>query len=53
MIKIIIGILIGGGLGYLIGRHMSIFGLECPLICNPKISTIYFAIMGAIMAAGN
>ena len=53
MIKIIIGVIIGAGLGYLIGKHMSKFGFGCPLICNPKISTIYFAIIGAVLAAGN
>jgi len=51
MLNIVIGIIIGAGAGYLIGKHMSKFGLGCPLICNPKISTIYFAIMGAILAA--
>ena len=52
MINIILGFIIGAGTGYLIGRHMSKFGFGCPLICNPKISTIYFAIIGAFLAAG-
>ncbi len=44
---------VGGALfGYLIGRFMSQFGMGCPLICNPKISTIYFALIGLMIAAG-
>ena len=53
MINIVAGTVIGAGIGYFIGKHMSKFSLGCPLICNPKISTIYFAVIGAIMAAGN
>lgn len=53
MINIITGIIIGAGAGYFIGKHLSKFGLGCPLICNPKISTIYFAIIGGMIAAGN
>jgi len=53
MINGIIGIVIGAGLGYFIGKHMSKLGFGCPLICNPKISTIYFAVIGFLIASGN
>lgn len=52
MIQGILGILIGGVIGYLIGTQMSKLGGGCPLLCNPKISTIYFAILGLVFAVG-
>ena len=52
MILSIVGIIIGGGTGYLIGKYMSRLGFGCPLICDPKVSTIYFAIMGFLFASG-
>ncbi|MFC2088871.1 hypothetical protein ACFLSX_04655 [Calditrichota bacterium] len=52
MIQGILGISIGAVIGYLIGTQMSKLGGGCPLLCNPKISTIYFAILGLIFAIG-
>jgi len=52
MINGILGILTGGLAGYFIGKHMSKLGFGCPLICNPKISTIYFAKIGLLFASG-
>ena len=52
MIMSIIGALLGAGLGYLIGKNFSRLGAGCPILCNPKISTIYFAIVGLILASG-
>ena len=52
MIESIIGAVVGGGLGYLIGKNFSRLGAGCPILCNPKISTIYFAVMGLILASG-
>ncbi len=48
----IIGMIAGGALGFVIGRYMSKFGGGCPILCNPKISTIYFAVMGFLFATG-
>jgi hypothetical protein len=52
MIAAIAGIVIGGGVGYFIGKYMSQFGAGCPILCNPKISTIYFAVIGFLFANG-
>ena len=52
MIESIIGAVVGAGLGYLIGKNFSRLGGGCPILCNPKISTIYFAVMGLILASG-
>jgi hypothetical protein len=52
MLEGIIGVIAGGGLGYLIGTQMSKLGGGCPILCNPKISTIYFAFLGLLFATG-
>ncbi len=52
MVNILIGALAGGGLGFLIGKYLSRFEYGYPILCNPKISTIYFAVMGILFASG-
>jgi hypothetical protein len=52
MIELIIGAGIGAGVGYVIGKYLSRFGYGCPILCNPKISTIYFAVMGILFVSG-
>ena len=43
----IIGALIGGGIGFGIG-YLG----KCPLTGNPIVSTIFGAVLGALIAAG-
>ncbi len=45
----VFGLIAGAAIGLLIGRYMSKFGFGCPLICDPKISTIYFALIGLMI----
>ena len=52
MITMIIGGVVGAIVGFLIGKYMSRFEYGCPIICNPKISTIYFAVIGILFAYG-
>jgi len=52
MVQAILGIVIGAGVGYIIGKYMSRLGMGCPLLCDPRVSTIYFAVMGFLFAAG-
>ena len=52
MLESIIGAIIGAGIGYLIGTQFSKLGGSCPILCNPKISTIYFAIIGLLFGSG-
>ena len=52
MVEGILGALIGGVMGYLIGSRMSKFGGGCPILCNTKISTIYFAVLGYLIITG-
>ncbi|CUT02724.1 YtxH domain-containing protein [Candidatus Chrysopegis kryptomonas] len=46
----IIGAFVGAVSGFFIGRYFSKLGGMCPLLCNPKISTIYFALLGFLLA---
>jgi hypothetical protein len=45
---------VGGGIaGFLIGKFFESRTLgACPILCNPKISTIFFAILGIMLATG-
>jgi hypothetical protein len=52
VVNLIIGAVAGGGFGFIIGKYLSRFEYGCPILCNPKISTFYFAIMGIIFASG-
>ncbi len=46
----IIGAVAGGVFGFFVGRYFSKMGGMCPLLCNPKISTIYFALIGFLLS---
>ncbi|MCX8009632.1 MAG: YtxH domain-containing protein [Ignavibacteria bacterium] len=45
----IIATIVGGVAGYFIGKSFSKLGGYCPILCNPKISTIYFALLGFLL----
>lgn len=50
ILRIIIGIVLGAGVGF--GRH-KLIGCSsgvCPLTGNPVISTIYGAVLGLVLA---
>ena len=47
----VIGGAVGAAAGYLIGRFFESKSLgACPILCNPKISTIFFAVLGIMIA---
>lgn len=46
--KLIVGILIGAAAGFGVGYLMRCAGGGCPLTCNPYISTILGALLGAM-----
>ncbi len=50
ILRIIIGILVGGGLGFAGYKFVGCSSGICPLTSNPVISTIYGAVLGALLA---
>lgn len=52
MVSGIVGGLIGGIIGFFIGRYFSAIGGVCPILCDRRISTIYFALIGFLLAYG-
>jgi hypothetical protein len=49
-LKIIAGVLLGGGLGFAYYRFVGCASGTCPLTSNPYISTIYGAVIGILIA---
>ena len=49
-LKIILGVLMGGGLGFAYYRFVGCASGTCPLTSNPYISTIYGAVIGIFIA---
>jgi len=47
--KIALGIVIGGGAGFIFGYYGRCAGGVCPLTGNPYISTIFGAVIGGII----
>ncbi|RCK77614.1 MAG: hypothetical protein IGBAC_1923 [Ignavibacteriae bacterium] len=45
----ILGAVLGGVTGFFIGRFFHKLGNSCPILCNPKISTIYFGLLGFLI----
>ena len=50
-LRIIIGVLAGGVLGFSYYKFIGCSSGTCPLTSNPYISTIYGIILGAVISA--
>lgn len=50
--RLVLGILIGGALGYAYYRLVGCSTGACPITSNPWISTAYGAFIGALFAGG-
>jgi len=50
MLKVILGAVIGGGLGFAYYKFIGCSTGTCPLTSNPWISSIYGAALGALIA---
>jgi Family of unknown function (DUF6132) len=50
MIRIIIGVVVGAILGFGYYRLVGCSSGTCPITSNPWISTLYGAVMGAVVA---
>lgn len=51
-LKLLIGVVAGGALGFAYYRFVGCSTGACPLTSNPVISTLYGAGMGLLFAAG-
>jgi hypothetical protein len=50
ILRILIGILAGGALGFAYYKFVGCSTGTCPLTSNPVISTIYGAVVGVLLA---
>jgi hypothetical protein len=50
-LKIILGLVLGGGLGFAYYRLIGCAMGTCPLTSNPYLSTSYGAVIGVLVAA--
>lgn len=51
MLRLVLGVVIGGGLGFAFYKLVGCSSGACPLTSNPIISTIYGLIVGALLAS--
>ena len=50
ILKLLIGVVIGGALGFAYYKFVGCSTGTCPLTSHPVVSTIYGAVLGALMA---
>ena len=51
MLRIIIGLVVGGGLGFAYYKFVGCSSGTCPLTSNPFISILYGGVVGALVAS--
>jgi len=51
ILRIIIGVILGGGLGFVWYKLVGCSTGTCPLTSNPVISTVFGAVFGALLAS--
>ena len=50
ILRLIIGAVIGGGLGFAYYKFVGCSSGACPLTSHPVVSTIYGSVLGALLA---
>ena len=50
ILRIVIGVVVGGGLGFAFYKFVGCSSGTCPLTSNPFLSTLYGSILGALVA---
>jgi len=53
ILRLIVGFVLGGAAGFAYYRFVGCSGGACPITGNPYISTVYGAVMGALVSVGN
>lgn len=51
ILRLFIGAVVGGGLGFAYYKFVGCSSGACPLTSNPIISTVYGSIVGALLAS--
>jgi hypothetical protein len=51
ILRIVIGVVVGGGLGFAYYKFVGCSTGTCPLTSNPFISTLYGMVVGALVAS--
>jgi hypothetical protein len=51
ILRLLLGAALGGGLGFAFYKFVGCSTGTCPLTSNPVISSIYGAVMGALLAS--
>ncbi|HEY9170686.1 MAG TPA: DUF6132 family protein [Verrucomicrobiae bacterium] len=51
ILKLVIGAVVGGGLGFAYYKFIGCSSGACPLTSHPIISTLYGSIVGALLAS--
>lgn len=51
ILRIVIGVVVGGGLGFAYYKFVGCSSGACPLTSNPFISAIYGSVVGALVAS--
>ena len=52
MVRLVLGIAIGGSAGFAVGYFGRCATGTCPLTSNPWVSTVVGAVIGALIAGG-
>lgn len=50
ILRLVIGVVVGGGLGFAYYRFVGCSTGACPLMSNPWISSIYGGVIGLLIA---
>ena len=50
ILRIVIGMVVGGALGFAFYKVVGCSSGACPLTSNPFVSTLYGSVLGAVLA---
>ncbi len=51
ILRLVLGAVVGGGLGFAYYKFVGCSSGTCPLTSNPFVSTIYGVVVGALIAS--